>query len=339
MMAAMAETILRTSTAVVAGASALAARVTEQLGRGAIAVRRVDPSTPHDRMREALEGVETVVLLDVGSGVDLDGTGGSDLDLAAVRRLLVGAEAAGVRSLVVLSSAMVYGAREDNPVPLTEDAPIRPEPQLPYALARAELERLVADYRSGATDRTAAVLRPAVILSSASTEWLRRSAWGRRGLPPDDNLAPRQFVHVDDAVGAVVVACEQRLDGTYNVAPDGWIAGDTFLELVGGARLPLPGRLRRMVRSARRTWSRSSLPEGLEPYTRAPWVVAGDRLRAVGWEAAHSSEETYVDADPARGWRALSPRARQELSLGVVGAAVVGALAAAYVVVRRRRRH
>ena len=98
-------------------------------------------------------------MLDVASGLDLDGTGGSDLDLVGVRRLLADADAAGVRSLVVLSSAMVYGAGPDNPVPLTEEAAIRPEPALPYAVARAELERLVADYRDDGADRTVAVLR------------------------------------------------------------------------------------------------------------------------------------------------------------------------------------
>jgi nucleoside-diphosphate-sugar epimerase len=338
MMAAMAETILRTSTAVVARQSALATRVAVRLDEGAIAVRLVDPSGPEDRVRDALEGVETVVVLDVGSGPDLDGTGGSDLDLDAVRRLLTSADSAGVRSLVVLSSAMVYGAREDNPVPLTEDAPIRPEPQLPYAVARAELERLVGGYRDSGTDRTVAVLRPAVIVNAESTEWLRHSAWGRLGLPPDDNVAPRQFLHVDDAVEAIVIACQQTLDGTYNVAPDGWIAGDTFLELVGGALVPIPGRLRRLLWNARRALVGSNLPNGVEPYTRASWVIAGDRLRAAGWQAAHSSAETYVEADPARGWRALSPRARQELSLGAVGAFVVGAVAVAVIGLRRRRR-
>src|SRR4249919_1098587 len=98
MMANMARTILRTSTAVVGGHGLLAARVTERLTRNAIAVRHIDPAGSGDPVREALEGVGTVALLDFGTGVDLDGTGGSELDVAAVRRLLASAGAAGVRS-------------------------------------------------------------------------------------------------------------------------------------------------------------------------------------------------------------------------------------------------
>ena len=287
---------------------------------------------------EALEGVETLVLVDVASGDDLDGTGGSEVDLAGVRRLLAGAAAAGVRSLVVLSSAMVYGAGPDNPVPLTEDAAIRPEPGLPYALARAELERLVAEYRDGGPGRTVAVLRAAVILHVGSTEWLRRSPWGRRGLAPDDIRPPRQFVHLDDVIDAVELTCARGLDGTYNVAPDGWITGETFADLVGGASAPLPARARRALWSLRRIVFGPAVTPGLEPYTERSWVIASDRLRAEGWQPRHTSEETLVEADPARGWRALSPRARQELSLGAVGVLAVGAVAGGVLLLRRRHR-
>jgi nucleoside-diphosphate-sugar epimerase len=334
----MASTVLRTSTAVLAGHSLLAGRTTERLTTAAVGVRRVGLHETVADGREALEGVETLVLLDVASGDDLDGTGGSEVDLAGVRHLLAAADAAGVRSVVVLSSAMVYGAGPDNPVPLTEDAAIRPEPALPYALARAELERLVADYRDGGPDRTVVVLRTAVILHAGSTEWLRRSPWGRRGLPPDDIIAPRQFVHLDDVVDAVELACVRSLDGTYNVAPDGWIAGETFADLVGGALAPLPARARRVLWALRRAAFGPALSPGLEPYTERSWVIASDRLRTEGWQPMHTSEETLVEADPARGWRALSPRARQELSLGAMGALAVGAVAGGVVFLRRRRR-
>lgn len=336
-MTNVAHTVLRTSTAVVAGQSPLVARVGDRLAKGAIAVRRVDLHDGAVSLRAALEGVETVVLLDWGEGVDLDGTGGSELDLGAFRLLLTAAAAADVRSLVVISSAMVYGAREDNAVPLTEDAPMRPDPELPYALARAELERLASGFRDG-DPRTVAILRPAVVLGAESTEWLRHSAWSGRGLPPDDTLAPRQFVHVDDLAAAVVLACERSLDGTFNVAPDGWIAGDTFRELAGGALLlRFPGRLRRVAWALRRALFGSVVPRGVDAYTRAPWVIAADRLRAEGWEPAHTSEEAFVEADRARGWRALGPRARQELSLGALGAGLVAVVAAVVLLLRRRR--
>ena len=77
---------------------------------------------------------------------------------------------------------------------------------------------------------------------------------------------------------------------------------------------------------------------GLEPYTQRSWVIASDQLRAEGWQPGHTSEETLVEADPARGWRALSPGARQELSLAAVGVLAVGAVAGGVGFFRRRHR-
>jgi len=51
----------------------------------------------------------------------------------------------GVRTLVHISSAVVYGAWPDNPIPLPEDAPLRPNTGFAFAIAHAEAERLVAE--------------------------------------------------------------------------------------------------------------------------------------------------------------------------------------------------
>ena len=58
------------------------------------------------------------------------------------RRVLDAAAAAGRAHVVVLSSATVYGAWPTNPVPLTEDAPLRPNPGCAFAVQKAEIERL-----------------------------------------------------------------------------------------------------------------------------------------------------------------------------------------------------
>jgi len=65
------------------------------------------------------------------------------LQTDVTRRLLNAASAAGVRHLVVLSTATVYGAWPNNPVPITEDAPLRPVPDFAYAVGHAEVEQLV----------------------------------------------------------------------------------------------------------------------------------------------------------------------------------------------------
>ena len=80
-----------------------------------VEIRTVDLAVTD--LRAALAGVDTVVHLAAGVRAHRDDPSGESLALA--QRLLVAAGQAGVRHLVVRSSATVYGAWADNPVPLT----------------------------------------------------------------------------------------------------------------------------------------------------------------------------------------------------------------------------
>ena len=63
------------------------------------------------------------------------------------RAVLDAAGAVGAAHVVLMSSATAYGAWANNPVPLTEDAPLRPNPDLDFAVRAAERERLAADWK------------------------------------------------------------------------------------------------------------------------------------------------------------------------------------------------
>ena len=88
-------------------------------------------------------------------------------------------------------------------------------------------------------------------LAADGTSSLAR-ALDRRARSPFRRGRPgAQFVHHDDVASAVVLAVERRLDGIYNVAPDGSIPGDRVRALSGRRfRLPLPDRDRRRARFA-----------------------------------------------------------------------------------------
>jgi UDP-glucose 4-epimerase len=61
----------------------------------------------------------------------------NEANRSALERVLRVAAGAGVTHLVYVSSATVYGAWPDNPVPLSEDAPIRPNPAFTFGVGKA----------------------------------------------------------------------------------------------------------------------------------------------------------------------------------------------------------
>jgi nucleoside-diphosphate-sugar epimerase len=259
----------------------------------------------------------------------------------AVSEFLADAENFSASHLVVVSSAMVYGAFSNNPVPITEDSVLRPVPEFVFARQLASAEELVEEWRRADGGRSVTVLRPALGMAEDGTSALARALAAGLGhrFGEDDPVA--QFVHLDDVASAVALAVALRLDGVYNVAPDGWIPGERVRALTGDRlRLPLPERVREVVAALRWRFQRGPIPPGLDPYTREPWVVANDKLRAAGWTPTVTNEQTYVEGTEARWWAMVTPKRRQELSLGAMVAAIAAVSLVAFSLVRRwvRRR-
>ncbi len=271
--------------------------------------------------------------------------GTSDYDRRAERResasefvnsSLAAADRFHADQVVFVSSALVYGAAPNNPRPLTEDAVLRPDVEFVFARQLASAEELVDEWRRARPGRAASVLRPAISLAEGDSSRLARalvSGLGRRIAQADP---PSQFLHLDDLAAAIVIAVRRRLDGVFNVAPDGWVPGERVRALSGERpRFPLPERVSEVVASLRWRFQRGPLPPGLASYTRDPWIISNGRLREVGWEPTITNEQAYVEATEAPWWTMVSPKRRQELTLGV---SVVGALLATLLVVAVGRR-
>jgi nucleoside-diphosphate-sugar epimerase len=231
------------------------------------------------------------------------------------------AEAEHARHVVLVSSAMVYGAWANNPVPITEEAVLRPDVEFVYARQLGSVEQLVDEWRLAAPHRTVTVLRPVVGMAANSTVGLAAALAAGMGQRFGEDDPPAQFLHLDDLASAVVLAAEQRLDGVYNVAPDGWVAGERVRALAGAVpRLKLPERVNEVIGNLRWRFQRGPIPPGLRSYTRWPWLVANDRLKAEGWTPTVTNEQAYVEGTEDKWWTMVSPKRRQEIALGTLGA-------------------
>jgi nucleoside-diphosphate-sugar epimerase len=264
-----------------------------------------------------------------------DGT--ADLDVA--QRVLDASAEAGVRHAVIVSSAMVYGAWDNNVVPLTEDAPIRPNPEFAYAVHLAELERRALDWRADRPATSLTILRPAVVVSDDSPNDVARLLRSVGSIRTDEGDPPAQYLHTDDLAEAIVVAAHAEVDGVLNVAPDGWIPPETFNQLVSNAPRPRVSKwLATTVASTRWRLGLASGPPGLVPYTMYPWVVANDRLRSLGWYATNTNEEAFVTGHDPGPLDRLNARRRQQLALGVSGGVILAAVATVVTLLVRRHR-
>jgi UDP-glucose 4-epimerase len=286
-------------------------------------------------LKPVLEGADVLVHLATVVDPILDEAHMARVNVEGTRRVLDAAAAVGVRKVIRVSSATVYGAWPNNPVPLTEEATLRPNPGFAPAVQAAEAERLLAEWRDQHPAVTVTTLRSAPVLGRGAERLSSRVLLGRPPLRVRGASPPVQAVHVDDLASALQLAVANDLPGTYNAAADSWLNADDARALLPRSLLPaLPAEL--LERILRRLWASGlgDIPPTVVPYLVHPCVVANDRLKAAGWTPQHTNEDAIVE-----GLDSLPPPSHAVRYITAAALAAALGTAAGLVIRRRRRRH
>jgi len=292
------------------------------------------------RLTEVFAGVTAVAHLAVDLTPDADRAGQRLRNTRAAQTVITAAFAAGVRRVVVVSSALAYGAYPDNPVPLGDDAPLRAVPEASVVGDLLEVERIAAGSRRSHRGLSVTVLRPAVVLGAGDREPMAALLSAPRLLRIRGAATRWQFCHVADLAAAVEVAALAPagiLDGPANVACEGWLTHDELERVSGRRSLELPERVAVGTAERLHRLGLTPAPPSELAYLVHPWVVDTARLRAAGWKPAHTNAEAVADhlagrtADRGRGVR-IDARG----ATAAAGAAV--ALVGTAALVRRARR-
>ena len=255
------------------------------------------------------------------------------VNIGGTRQVLDAAAAVGATRVVRVSSATVYGAWSNNPVPLTEDCTLRPNPDYSPAVQGAEVERLLAEWHRERPDVVTTTLRSAPVVGPGAERLPARILLGRPPLRVRGAAPPVQVVHVDDLVSALALAAATDLPGVYNVAADGWLSADAARALSGRTNVPaVPEEV--LTRALRRAWALGvgDVPPGVVPYLVNPWVIANDLLRAAGWQPRHTNEQAIREGVATLLETRTGPRT------SVVAGATAGVAAVTVVAVGRHRR-
>jgi UDP-glucose 4-epimerase len=218
-----------------------------------------------------------------------------DVDVNGTHNVLEAAAAAGTEQVLVASSSTAYGAFPDNPVPLTEDDPVRGVPTFPYARDKTESDRLCQLWAAVHPDRVMTIVRPCIVFGPNVDNYVVR-LWTKAPFSPDVGQLGNsiQFLHEDDVVEAMSALLLGRHAGAFNVAGDGVMTLRECAEMIGSPIRRMPLRAYRGL--ARTMWAArlSEAPPGQIEFALHPWVVSNEKLkRAAGWTPRHTSRETF----------------------------------------------
>ena len=219
-----------------------------------------------------------------------------DVDVNGTHNVLEAAAQAGTQQVLVTSSAVAYGAFPDNPVPLTEDDPVRGVRSFSYARDKTESDRLCQLWAAKHPDRVMTIVRPCIVFGPNVDNYLVR-LWTKQPFAVDAGTLDSeiQFVHEDDVVEAHHRAAarppRRRLQRRRR-RPDDHARvrrADRHADPQdAAARLP---RARADDVEAARL---SEAPPGAIEFALHPWIVSNEKLkRTTGWTPRHSSRETF----------------------------------------------
>lgn len=237
-----------------------------------------------------------------------------ELTVIATMQLLAACERApGLRSLVVPSSAMVYGSSFRDPALFVEDRALRGGVTGRSELGQdcLEVESYARSLGQRRDDVTVTVLRLAALIGAGVDSDLTRYLTGPVVPRVAGFDARMQFLHPADAARAVLTAVQAGRSGVFNIGAEDVVMLSQLLGWLGRPSLPLPSPLARVLgRASARTGL--DLPDDLAGVT---WGRVMDVSRArdelgfrAHWSSRSAAEELVAMTRPGLLHGALAER-------------------------------
>ena len=212
--------------------------------------------------------------------------------------VLAAASKAGVERVMVLTATMAYGAWPDNPIPIPEGQPVHGHAHYPYARHTTEADRIAQLWATLHPQRRMTIVRPCTVYGPGADNHLVRM-WEQQQFFPDLGTLdqPTQFLHIDDAVPALVGLAEGDHAGVFNLVPDGEVSWRECAELAGlevramreESFVELAGGLWRMGQGE------TAMPPTFIDFIKYPWLAGNDKLKAAlpDWAPRYSSRIAF----------------------------------------------
>ncbi|MGE5141304.1 MAG: NAD-dependent epimerase/dehydratase family protein [Rudaea sp.] len=212
-----------------------------------------------------------------------------DSNVLGTMKLLGMCAEAGVRQVVFKSSTMVYGARPDNSLYLSEDHPLNGSKTYGYVRDLVEIEEFCDKFRTRAPGMATTSLRFAQIVGPAAVTPLTRffrdeEAFVLLGFDP-----LMLIIHEQDVARAFAHAMTRHVSGAVNVAAEGTMPLWKVMALAGKLTAPV---FHPMAYAAASLLGPRYAPLDLD-YLRYPCVAGLEKMRSVlGFVPGHAGEET-----------------------------------------------
>jgi len=224
------------------------------------------------------EAIEVLVHLAFYTLPEGDSSEARSVNIDGTRRVLAAAGSSAVRRLVVTSSSAAYGSHPDNPIPIGEGHPLRPNQYFYYSAHKAEQEALVRRFSEEHPAVETVVLRPCVVIGPHINNPTGESLRQKVMIAVRNPEVPVQLIYEDDAAEAIFLAATGRPTGVFNVAGGGMATFREIGQMLDKKVVRIPYRILQPLASLARPLGLSPVGGRTVKFIRNPVIVDARRF-------------------------------------------------------------
>jgi UDP-glucose 4-epimerase len=213
----------------------------------------------------------------------------------------------GIKKIIYTSSVASYGSWPDNPVPIKESWPRRPQKEFYYAKTKAMVENWLDEFESQYPDIAVIRLRPHIFVgpsvNNLANEWFSQKIMAAiKG-----SKQYLQLVWDEDVVDAIILSLKKDVRGAFNIAPDDWLDIQEVAGILNKPVITIPFRVAYLI--AKVAWT-LHLSEFFHPVWLAGirYPIVADNSKAkkeLGWKPTRTTRELVLQMPEMIGGKSI----------------------------------
>lgn len=246
---------------------------------------------------ETLGGCDTLIHLAfiVGRPYSMSLAQAASINLGGTWNSCKAAAEVGVRKLVISSSIAAYSTLPDNPVPVTEDTPLRGLYTSFYYNQHKHANEIWLDWLQLAFPQLIiSRLRPCIVMGpnqSAAASYIQPNK--THFTSPGARKIRLQLVHEDDLASAFHAMVKNDLPGAFNVVGDDPASMADIAAAAGLQIVEIPGEM--IMQSVKSAWENGLTAFGPEWLEEGMLICSSAKLKETGkWAPRYTTSEAFI---------------------------------------------
>jgi len=200
-----------------------------------------------------------------------------------------------VSRILYTSSTTAYGFHPDNPIPLTEESPLRGNEDFTYGKNKREIEDVFEEFIREHPEINVTVLRPCFVVGPGFDNGMSRYLTQGK-IPLPSQTAPMQFVHEDDLLRAILHCLEKSVKGVFNIAGHGTMTFEEMADVQGHKTVNLPDFLLNGLTTLLYALRLKDTKKSSLNMARYPWIASPEKfIKQTGFEYVYNTKSAFED--------------------------------------------